>query len=896
MNLKLFNVATTNLFPATNTTTGGQLVTEYNLRSRESVEGFESIKYMHGPSFCHSETDFQLGVPAGAGEYFPDAVSGGTQFIISAGRAVIHGYYVENTVDMVVDMLDVNREAVAAGGTALSGKLCVGLRVMFSTEATMTGSILVEDSAGQYFEGIQVVILPESGFRTPLSTIEIGGVERSCGEPTYRQYVNADLLLGTFTFVNGSISDLKSNYPGKCQMLPASRLGGIDELISEKYLTKTGLNPKKLYTFAGKGVDPETGKDTWCDSTDALMVWDDNPQLTTTMPEEQEACFRVIDDHTVMLAVPHKQVDGMTDSNNVPQYYETQYLSVPNADWAKGTPGIVTKQYTDAVKSITQEINNLYYLAGGKQRGFVDALTDRKKLPPLAADWATGDYILVAKDSTVLNTLNDTMQLTPPTTIYVKLPGIVTHIHAAVTTEPEGTRLDVKEVVQGDTKLPCPDPQNPQDYKDWWTLSDYHGEIGEDYFELIVQTGTGSNPGYSHYYYTVNNVASSSVYSEPIQLTGQYPFATETLTGGFLNVPSTYVDGGYVYLDDYGHLRLMDYALLRSGTLAYQLGADYTVEAGLTLSEIQAVISEYVNERVAFPTLEQASTSNANMITVKITLPEDDPTEPGTLNISGIDSRFNTAVNIEIRGKATSATTVTVSDCEKVKITLVEGSPNIQLYRSCLYYDADLINKLYAIQGMSLWYEQLKESDPALTVEGMTVSVGESGNSLINSQANYNVVSSEYWTPTNSNDNHFMVALQSVTFDSNGFITGCGILMRNDSTSNVMEGKQVFTDDFVLPQGLSLYYPPVRLYLPVTVTGRFISAYTTQSPAGYMIQETDFTLQTQRIVPSSGNTVTTASGQIAILTNSYILEQADPVQPDVWGTNTFHYFEGRIQT
>ena len=60
MNLKLFSVATTNLFPATNTTTGGQLITEYNMRCRESVEGPESIEYMQGLRFVHSEKDFAL--------------------------------------------------------------------------------------------------------------------------------------------------------------------------------------------------------------------------------------------------------------------------------------------------------------------------------------------------------------------------------------------------------------------------------------------------------------------------------------------------------------------------------------------------------------------------------------------------------------------------------------------------------------------------------------------------------------------------------------------------------------------------------------------------------------------------------------------------------------------
>lgn len=886
MNLKLFSVATTNLFPATNTTTGGQLVTEYNLRARESVEGPENIQYMQGLSFVHSEQDFALYIPTATSSYFPDVTSGGTTICINSGRAVVNGFYVENTVPMVVDMLMVNQDQVASGGNALSGKLGIGLRIMFSTEQNFNGSILVEDSSDTYFEGVQVVILPIDELITPTSKVVVGSNVYDCGLPENRWRVTADIVLGTFTYINGSITDLSNNYPAKCQMIPASRINNIDEVVSKKYLTKSGLNPKKLYTFAGKGVAPETGHDTWCDSTDALMVWDNSPQLTSEAPAEQEACFQV-QNNKVRLAMPHKQIDGMVDGNDQAQYYKTKYLDIPVADWAKGTPGIVTKQYTDAAKSITAQINNLYYLAGGKQRGFVDALTDRKKLPPLSGDWDTGDYILVAKDSTILNTLNDTMQLTPPSTIYVKLPGIVTHIHAAETTKPEGTRLDVMEVVKGDTSLPCPDPENPQDYKDWWTLSNYHGEVGEDYFELIVQTGTGANPGYYHFYYTVNNVSPNSMYSEPIQLTGQYPFATENLTGGFLNVPSSYVDGGYVYLDDYGHLRLMDYALLRSGTLAYQLGADYTVEAGLTLSEVQALIDEYVNERVAFPTLQQAVSSDPNVITVIINLPADSAEEQGTLNISGLDSRFNTAVHIKIYGSATRYTTVNISDCEKVRVSLVEGSPKINLYRSSLYYDAYTLSVLNTITDLSLWYEKYEDTDPNLLVDGMTVRVVADPSAYANSQVNYNVVSSEYWTASSPNDNHYMVATQSVSFGSDGTITGFGVLVRNDSTSNVIEGRQIIREEFEMPQGPELNYPVNRLLQPVKITGRFVSAYPVQSPEGYMIQETDFSLSTSYTINS-----TVASGSIAFLVNSYVLETTPNTTIDVWDTTAFHHFEG----
>ena len=44
MNFKRFSVGTTNIFPIANSTAGGQLLTEYNLRSRESVNTNQSVK------------------------------------------------------------------------------------------------------------------------------------------------------------------------------------------------------------------------------------------------------------------------------------------------------------------------------------------------------------------------------------------------------------------------------------------------------------------------------------------------------------------------------------------------------------------------------------------------------------------------------------------------------------------------------------------------------------------------------------------------------------------------------------------------------------------------------------------------------------------------------------
>lgn len=884
MYLKKFSVDTTNLYPAANSKMGGQLTTEFNIRARDSVYAPESVKYINGPNYVHSETDYQVNSVAGESAYFPDeTATGGTQLIISPGRAIINGFYVENLVPMIVDMLEINAALVDEGEEPMAGQLAIGLKVMFSTEQTMSGSILVEDNTG-YYQGIQIVVLPADQMLLPTSKVIIDGVEIDCGLPENQNRVTADLLLANFTYINGSINNIRNNYPGKCQMMPASRIGNIDDIISKTYVSKAGLNPKRLYTFAGKGTDPATGQSTWCDSTDSLVIWDKTPQYTMYEPEATEFTFQrsTTDPDVMQMVLPHKQVDGMTDGEGRPQYYAPRLVDLPVAEWGSNSPGLVSPSYTQSVKEISNKINDLMHLTNGKQRAFLTELTDRANLPNLDPTWEVGDYVLVARDSTIISELNDTLNLTPPSTMYVVLPGVVTEIGTARASHPNGVNLDTY-VTEWQN-----DPDNPQSANnDWFNISSgmYRGVVGEDYFTLKL-THTNDRSIYSYYTVTATNGLKS--YSEPMQLTGQYPFATEQLTGGFLNAPESYIDGGYVYLDDTGHLRLRDYSLLRSGTLAYQLAENYTVDAGLTVDEIQAELDEYVNQRIAFPNLVQSLNSDNNVITITITLPAESEGENPLLEIYDLDSRFSTAVAIEIYGEATSATTINISDCEKIKVTLHSGTPKINLYRSCLYYDAATLNILNDIVDMSLWYEKLQNTDPDLVVEGMTVSVASEPFTV--SDPNYNVIASEYWTAETPNDNHFTVGLQSITFGSNGVITGCGILIRNDSTANIIEGRQIFHDTFELPQGPDLYYPVGRLNQPVKVTGRFVSAYTSQSPEGYVVMETDFSLVTPSYLPITQTQTT--QGEIALLVNSYTLSVANPSAIDVWDTASFHHFEG----
>ena len=129
MNLKLFNVETTNMFPMSNSTKGGQLLTEYNLISKESALTTPSIEYTAGMSFVHSESEFLVTVLSSGLNYLNQGVTNSaTTLMISKGRAVVNGYFVENLIDTVIDLAAINSSAE----TPLTGNLAIGLKTYFS--------------------------------------------------------------------------------------------------------------------------------------------------------------------------------------------------------------------------------------------------------------------------------------------------------------------------------------------------------------------------------------------------------------------------------------------------------------------------------------------------------------------------------------------------------------------------------------------------------------------------------------------------------------------------------------------------------------------------------------------------------------------------------------------
>ena len=867
MNLIRFPVSSTNIFPIANTVNGGQLVTEFNLRSRESVGTSESVEYMIGPSYVHSESDFFVSVQSAADEYFNVAIPISSSALqIGAGRAVINGHFFESLVPIVIDMPTLAAAAIDNNETPLRGSLSVGLRAFYSTEQTLAGSLLDENNEDMY-EGIQIIILPTSEFKTP----------KDC--PTDQTQITAHLLLATFTYFNGVITNIVNNYPGKCEMLDAMRVGNIDSLLETNYMSKVGLNPKKFYTVSGK-FDGAASSMEWCDSTDSMMVWDTlTPSYTSEQPAIQTAQF-FADSSTgkVSLIVPHKQIDGMQTSQGVRQYFEPAVLQFPVADFNTGAPGAVDSTYTQNVKNVADRINNLYNLTNGKQKAYVAELHAVSDLPELnQKDWDVGDYIVVGQDFTIQQDSAETYSR-KPSTIYLVLPGPVYSIVYSGTEMNQYTKGAELARIRSTVE---PNIDDQQVYnEDYWTLANYNGIPTKDYFLYIY---VDSNNVEHTYYYSVL-MSGRKQYSDPLMITAHMQLATTSIIGGFLDAPDNAIDNGYVVLDSNGHLRVRDYSLLRSGTLAYQLGEDFTVPSALTVSEIQKYLDEYVNQRIAFPTAAQLENSEPNRIHVYIDITHDD--EGGTLNIYDIDSRFDTCVEFHITGNATDNVTINIYDCQRVMIdNTIGGSPIINIYRSGLYYDSEILDYVSTIRDFTIWYERFSSDDPYLSVDGMTISQDMSDGVY----STMNVSSSEDWGSSNPNDNHFSIALRSVTFDKTGTVSGCGLLVRNSSTVNVEFGKFVTVDTFELPQGPNLMYPRTRLKKQIKVTGQFISENTDET-LGYVIQNTSFSALTQAYGDSYTDGV--AKGQVAFLVDAFNVMTTAEAQIDAWDANTFHYFYG----
>ena len=890
MDFTPFNVVDTNIFPVANSHAGGQLATEYNLKSRESVGTDHNVQYTIGSSYVHSANDFNV-------------TCSGTTLKISSGRAVVNGHFIESLTDFTIDLTEVISTIKSDfSGYRPSAGLSVGLRANYATDTTLSGSMLAEDTEGVY-QGISVVLLPTFNASAYGNNRSIKTFNTPSDVPTDSTLVTAHLLLATFTFINGSIRNLEAN-PNVLAIFSADRISDIDSSLVGDYVRKDNLQPNKLYTFSGKSKN-------WCNSVDSLMVWDVgalNNEPTTTVPTVTEARFTA-DGNNVYLEVPHKQVDGLEDEDHNRLYYQPKRYTIPKANFDIGTPGIVDAEYSATLKKLSNRFNELYTLGNGTYLKYIPQLVGRTYDPnnaettlPLidTLNWNIGDYIIVGQDNSVEGATTEDGTVKYPSTMYL-IVGAVTELEGdnPPTTQPSsGVNLGTVTVTVDEDDHPETDEEAKSKFLGG--VNQYGSE--GDYFTYKVVGG-------SSYYYVVTSI--NKQYSDPIYLTGQLSLATETTIGGFLNVPSTQTDAGYVYRDEYGYLRLLDYELLRSGTLAYQLGANYTIPSGVDSESIQTYLDEYINERVAFPNAQQlayatATGSPIDVIEVTMYLPKADDTT--VINIYDLDSRFSTCTYFHILGEADSKTTVNFVNCQRIRIDQnISGSPIINLQNTELYYDAVTLNYIMncprsastyqtmgtdytGIKDLKLWYKQYSDDDPEIYVDGMTV---------ISPDIAADVASADYWSSNTTNDYHYVYALKSVTFDDTCKMIGCEMLIKNDTTATAVQaGTQILSGEYSLPQSTRLIYPEASIRDNLKIDGCFVTAYNPAGESKYITMRTTFTAVSGVAHYEVVNSESAPNNWETVYVNYYRVQTVDGVDiytslitdssAPTWATNTYY--------
>ena len=938
MEFRTFPVASTNIFPQSNSKSGGQLVTEFNLRSREMVATDDRYEYEIGPSFLHSTSDFYVDKQVAKvdltkkGKDLPS-----TTLTISPGRAVINGHFVQTHTEMKVDMLDANLRAKTYGQEALYGELAIGIRAVYSTEATMAGALLVEakedveyvtDEGGQQralsyegmYEGIQIII-SKAGNMKSYSELHTSDELNYFASQKDSEIVH--IKLATFTFIDGNISDIVNIGEDNLKYISATRILDEGSAFSSTHVTRPNGGSNRLYAYTGRYSDDGNGKltDIWCDATDSLMVWDatDESRLVSKKPKQSRAQF-VASDNQVKLIVPHQQPHVSDTTTGTRKYYTPVELQLPNASYSAGTPGVVTPEYTNRIKAISRRLDNILdYKLNGKLVTYIETRRIVKDvpdpLPTIIDSWEFGDYILVRHDETVGAVYTSYGYVSTMYTLVYKVTSVKTNYYRTVSIS---DKISGKDVVyhryvdiEEDKNWPDPGSEWPSNY----VIPESILQILSNKCMLLLTYRSGENQ--RTYAYSVLSIEKVKVWSDPILVTAQVPLAQEGIVGGFYSVSNTELDKGYVWLDEEGHLRLLDYSKLASGTLAYQLGDHVTISSGLTIQAIQEELDDYVNNRVAFPTDVLAGVeSEYNVIDVVLNLSEltEADGESGVINIFNIDSRFNTSVCLHIKGTADSRTTINIYDCEKIRIASdIEGTPVINVYRSCLYYDPAVFNYIrtngrkadnesvidtssfLGMYQITLWYEAYEDTDAQLHVDGMTVITNSS--QIIPNEI-------DFWNSTNPNDKHVHTALHSVTFSESGDIIRCGLLIQDNNTNQLDGQRKVLIGDFSLPNNPdTLEYPVSCLTKSIKVTGSFVTSHQ-NSDAIWTISNMNFTAVTGKWDGSEAHEMSTGSLSIHSVSNYMAIENVDSEHSSInkydpngqyipgWDVTSYHLFEG----
>ena len=597
-------------------------------------------------------------------------------------------------------------------------------------------------------------------------------------------------------------------------------------------------------------------------------------------------------------------------------------------------------EFIKKIKDLNTTLHNFYQLPNGKLRKLIDRLESKDDLPAVSKFWAVGDYILVLEDETVPY---DSATSGPPSTMYVVIPGLVQSIKLNKSIQGGADGMESSEITgqsfEGNffpgTQIdsisygtPMTNPPKATEvarvYYDNFQDTELRGEVNKDYITLSGLNQSNQNVTY---FYVVSKSGERD-YSAPLRITAPVPFATESLVGGFLNVPGDAYGNGYVRMDDSGHLYLVDKDLYNSGILAYTLTEDVNMPSGLTAAEIQETLTEYVNSRIAMPFVADSSAAidfaereaTRKKTYTKLSSSESDagititrPKDPNCVNVTitlspwdsdneiyirELDSRFNTYVHLHINGSVSSGTRIYIADCAKIRLdintidasTNQQALPTIAVYRSNLYYDADVMDAISYMENISLWYDRYEDDAPNLVVDGMTVICQDETIEPTNIQS---------YDPVYGVDTHYRYALHDITFDTNGYIIGFGLLVGNESTAGDEEGSSITTAEFSVPQSDYFNYPETRLNKSMKVSGSFVAAYEfSGEESGYVVKHTTFSASTQERVP--GSMQNAASGVIAFHTKVEKISSVTglSVSPDAilscWDSKSYHLFKGGI--
>jgi len=863
MNIVAFPVNSTNIFPIANSHAGGQLVTEFNLRSRESVLTDSSVEYSIGPSYVHSLRDFKV---TASSDSDGSSLGSTSSIDISPGRAVINGHYVESLVTIHLDMLDLNQKLVENGETKLSGQLSIGLKMTYSTEKTLSGSLQTEfeddGTPSSYYRGVQIVIEPSTEFKLPVDV------------PTDEYMISAHIKLADFKFVGNMVTDVVEN-EDRIQYISFDRIKDFNASDSGNFVTKNGLDANNLYVIPGHKGDLQN-------ATNALVRWAPYTLPTASAihsGRNEHARFVIDSNESVQFRLPYLMNEyPMQNAQGDSVYYPDTFIQFPKADFVNSTPGTVSSSYTNAIKAKTTEIYEKVYLktgAAGSQRGFIDTLYSDSdtypQLPPIQSTWKLGDYVIVASDQT-RPIVEDTGIY--PSTMYMLWSKITDfdsgHVYDSLQ---DGKNIvymtdyqDTWDVATSDVKSLISSTINRQTGSDYVVVPFYSDDASGDRVVKYAYYKASSNSGF---YWDIDH---------PIYLTGGTSIATSDRVGGFLNMDEDSTDfygNGYVYADSNGHLRLVDYDLLVTGVLAYQLGEDVTIPGGLDPAETQSLLDQYVNNRVAFTYDPPSEETESSHVAVELNL--NGVPDGSVFNIGNIDSRFGTYVDLRLVGSCTYNVIVNVSNCQKLKITRSsECNVTLKLKDVNLYYDSSVLGYQYltSVSGLQLW--ALNDDD--VYVDRMTVFV------KTNRQDSTNQV--DFWSEYASNDNIFTWALRSFTFSTDGKIVQLGFNVGSNTTSQQVPSSGVFV--YPLTLSSSVPYPNTRFADNITVTGAFVTGYTYSDNSIYM-QDVSFTVSAYK---DSSKSLISFYSKVALISGSVV--GADTLVGTGFEPGSLHYFQGGL--